>query len=69
DNDKQKGSDECFVKLTNDKSKSNMEYLLIELIKGEQDVGDVRNLGKRKHDNQIIGEKSNKREKSREVFE
>ncbi|CAG8771671.1 7241_t:CDS:2, partial [Racocetra fulgida] len=69
DNDKQKGPDVCFVEFTNDESKDNKEYLLVELVEEEQDIGDIRNLGKRKHDDYMVGKKSNKRGKSQKVLE
>ncbi|CAG8588280.1 568_t:CDS:1, partial [Dentiscutata heterogama] len=37
------------------------EYLLVELVGEEQGIGDVRNLGKRKHDEHLVNEKPNKR--------
>ncbi|CAG8596926.1 16067_t:CDS:2, partial [Dentiscutata heterogama] len=55
--------------LTDDESKGNGEYLLVELVDEGQGVGDVRNLGKRKYVDQKAVETPNKRGRSQKVLE
>ncbi|CAG8681670.1 9810_t:CDS:1, partial [Dentiscutata heterogama] len=45
-----------LVKITNIESKENGKYLLVELVNEEQDVGDVRNLEKRKYNEPMVNE-------------
>ncbi|CAG8443684.1 6117_t:CDS:2, partial [Cetraspora pellucida] len=60
ENEKQKGPDVRLVDLTNEESDFNKKYLAVEIVDDKQDLGDIRNLEKRKQDEEIA-ERQNKR--------
>ncbi|CAG8719954.1 9045_t:CDS:2, partial [Cetraspora pellucida] len=68
ENEKQKGPDIWLVDLTNEESDFNKEYLAVEIVDDKQDLGDIRNLEKRKQDAEVV-ERQNKRGRPQKALE